>query len=92
MQFLGITWDDLPLPAFKTDQISAAATFVNQLTTKGSSISADIWDLRKENRQSIYFSAHLKAVCSVRENLFMFDFDKHSTVKWKLTVTFSYAV
>ena len=87
VRFLGMTWDDLPLPAFETDQISAAATFVNQLTTKGSSISADIWDLRRENRQSIYFSARLKAVRSVGENLFMFDFDKHSTVKWKLTVT-----
>lgn len=87
VRFLGITWDHLPLALLGTDQISAAATFVNQISTKGSSISADVWDLHRENRQSIFFSARLKAVRPVGENLFMFDFDKHSTVKWKLTVT-----
>ena len=80
-------WDGLPLSGFKTDQISAAATFVNQPCTKGSSISAAIWDLCRENRQSVLFSAHLRAVRPVGENLFMFNFDKDSTVKWKLTVT-----
>jgi hypothetical protein len=87
VRFLGMTWDGLPLSAFETDQISAAATFVNQLCTKGSSISAAIWDLCRENRQSVLFSARLNAVRPVGENLFMFDFDKDSTVKWKLTVT-----
>ena len=76
----------IPLAPFKTNQISTIATFVNQLCTKGSSISADIWNLCRENHQSILFSAHLKTVHPVRENLFMFDFDKHSTVKWKLTL------
>src|SRR5271168_1246968 len=87
VRFLGMTWDDLPLSGFKTDQISAAATFAKLLYTKESSIPADIWDLCRENRQSVLFSAHLKAVHPVGENLFMFDFGKHSTVKWKLTVT-----
>jgi hypothetical protein len=90
-RFLGILCSTkfLPLSAFKTDPISAAAIFVNQLYTKESSISADEWDLSRENRQSIFFSARLKALRCVRKNseLFMFDFKEHSTVKWKLTVT-----
>ena len=41
MRFLGIGWVDYLNPAFETFQISATATFVDCLTTKGSSISAD---------------------------------------------------
>ena len=87
-RFLGIPWESLTLSAFKTDQILATATFIKQLYTKGSSILVDVWDVYRENCQSIFFSACLKAVCcfEVPENLFMFDFKEHSTVKWKLTV------
>jgi hypothetical protein len=88
MRFLGInTKLELILPGFDTAQISAAATFINRLHTKGSSISADEWDLSRENRQSILFSARLKALRHVGQDLFMFDFKDRSTVKWKLTVT-----
>jgi hypothetical protein len=91
VRFLGIPWKGLPLPAFGTDQISAAATFIRQLYTKGSSLSVDVWDVSRENRHSVFFSARLKAVRSLGDsdppNLFMFDFKEHSTVKWKLTVT-----
>lgn len=87
IRFLGISCRDLPVSAYETAQISAAATFVHHLHTKGSSISTDEWDLRRENRQSIFFSARLKAIRCVGENLFMFDFKNHSTVKWKLTAT-----
>ena len=82
IRFLGISCRDLPVSAYETAQISAAATFVHHLHTKGSSISTDEWDLRRENRQSIFFSARLKAIRCVGENLFMFDFKNHSTVKW----------
>ena len=87
MRFLGIGWRDQLNPAFETSQISAAATFVERLRTKGSSISADEWDLSRENHQSIFFSTCLKALCCVGQGLFMFDFKDRSTVKWKLTVT-----
>ncbi|KAF8814312.1 hypothetical protein BYT27DRAFT_7219882 [Phlegmacium glaucopus] len=50
------------------------------------SISADEWDLSRENRQSIFFSTHLKAIRCVDQGLFMFDFKDRSTVTWKLTV------
>ncbi|KAF8800628.1 hypothetical protein BYT27DRAFT_7216907 [Phlegmacium glaucopus] len=85
MRFLGIGWRDILIPAFETAQISAAATFVHRLHTRGS-ISADEWDLSRENRQSIFFSTHLKAIRCVDQGLFMFDFKDHSTVTWKLTV------
>ena len=91
VRFLGIPWDGLPLSAFGTDQISAAATFVRQLYTKDSSLSVDVCDVFRENRHSIFFSARLKAVRCLGDsdppNLFMFDFKEHGTVKWKLTVT-----
>jgi hypothetical protein len=88
VRFLGIPYLSLPPAAFETDQISAAATFIRLLCTKGSSIPVDVSDVYRDNRQSIFFSARLKAVrCfEVPENLFMFDFREHSTVKWKLTV------
>ncbi|KAF8801731.1 hypothetical protein BYT27DRAFT_7261643 [Phlegmacium glaucopus] len=86
VRFLGIGWGGLPMAAFETAQISAAAAFVDRLHTKGTSISADEWDLSRENRQSIFFSVHLKAVRCVSQDLFMFDFKTYSTVQWKLTV------
>ena len=87
MRFLGIDTKVELIPAFETAQISAAATFIGCLHTKGSSISVDEWDLSRENRQSIFFSARLKALRCVGQDLFMFDFKDRSTVKWKLTVT-----
>ena len=80
---LGIPWESLTLSAFKTDQISAMATSIKQLHTKGSFIPLDVWHVYRENCQSIFFSACLKAVCCFEapENLFMFDFNEHSTVK-----------
>ena len=86
VRFLGIGWQDHLNPAFETPQISAASNFVRGLHTKGSSISADEWDLSKNNRQSIFFSTRLKAIRCVGQSLFMFDFKERSTVKWKLTV------
>ncbi|KAF8808226.1 hypothetical protein BYT27DRAFT_7210975 [Phlegmacium glaucopus] len=74
------------MAAFETAQISAAAAFVDCLHTKGTSISADEWDLSRENRQSIFFSTRLKAVRCVSQDLFMFNFKTYSTVQWKLTV------
>src|SRR5271168_1605600 len=91
VRFLGIPWDGLPLSAFRTDQISAAATFVRQLYTKDSLLLVDVCDVFRENRHSVFFSAHLKAVRCLGDsdppNLIMFDFKEHGTVKWKLTVT-----
>jgi hypothetical protein len=55
VRFLGIGWQNHLNPAFETSQISAAATFVERIRTKGSSIPADEWDLSRENRQSIFF-------------------------------------
>jgi hypothetical protein len=86
VRFLGIGWQKHLIPAFETSQISAAATFIERLHTKGSSISADEWDLSRENRQSIFFSPRLKALRCVGQDLFMFDFRTYSTVQWKLTV------
>ena len=86
VRFLGIGWQDHLDPAFETSQISAASNFVRCLHTKNSSISADEWDLSKNNRQSIFFSTRLKAIRCVGQSLFMFDFKERSTVKWKLTV------
>jgi len=83
---LGISWANDLNPAFETSQISAAATFVRCLCTKGSSISADEWDLSRNNRRSIFFSTRLKALRCIGQGLFMFDFKDRSTVKWKLTV------
>ena len=85
-QFLGIPWKDHLNPAFKTSQISAAATFFKCLCTEGSSIPADEWDLSRNNHQSIFFPACLRAICHVGLGLFMFDFKDCSTVLWKLTV------
>ena len=87
MRFLGLRWVNDFESAFQTSQISAAATFVRLLHTKGSSIPADEWDLNRNNRQSIFFSTRLKALRCVGQDLFMFDFKDRSTVKWKLTVT-----
>jgi hypothetical protein len=86
MRFLGIRWVNNLNSAFETSQISAAATFVRLLYTKGSSIPADEWDLSRNNRQSIIFSTRLKALRSVGQDFFMFDFKDRSTVEWKLTV------
>jgi hypothetical protein len=86
MRFLGMDWKVELMPAFETAQISAAATFVDHLSSKQSSISADKWDLSRENRHSIFFSTRLKAVRCVGQGLFMFDFKDRSTVEWKLTV------
>lgn len=86
MRFFGIKWIVQLIPAFDTAEISAAATFVDRLRTKGSSISADEWDLSKENHKSIFHSTRLKALRCVGQGLFMFDFKDRSTVKWKLTV------
>ncbi|KAF8812973.1 hypothetical protein BYT27DRAFT_7251316 [Phlegmacium glaucopus] len=83
---LGLVGGGLPMAAFETAQISAAAAFVDRLHTKGTSISADEWDLSRENRQSIFFSTRLKAVRCVSQDLFMFNFKTYSTVQWKLTV------
>ena len=84
-RFLGIGWQNHLNPAFETSQISAAATFV-QCLSKGSPISADEWDLSRNNRQSIFFSTRLKTLRCVGRDLFMFDFKDRSTVEWKLTV------
>jgi hypothetical protein len=86
VRFLGIYWQDHLNSACETSQISAASTFVTCLCIKESSISADQWDLSKNNRQSIFFSTRLKAIRCVGQSLFMFDFEDRSTVKWKLTV------
>jgi hypothetical protein len=86
-RFLGIGWQNHLIPAFETPQLSAAATFVGRIHTKGSSISADEWDLSRENRQSILCSPRLKSLRCIGQGLFMFDFKDRSTVKWKLTVT-----
>jgi hypothetical protein len=86
MRFVGIGWQNFLDSACETSQISAAATFVRSLCTKGSSISADEWDISRNNRQSIFLSTRLKALRCVGQGLFMFDFEARSTVKWKLTV------
>jgi hypothetical protein len=86
IRFFGFDWEVEVIPAFETAEISAAATFVNHLHTKGSSISADEWDLSRENRQSIFFSTRLKALRCIGQGLLMFDFKERSTVKWKLTL------
>ena len=86
VRFFGILWQDYLSSACQTPQISAASTFVTKLCTKHSSISSDQWDLHKNNRQSIFLSARLKALRCVGQGLFMFDFKDRSTVKWKLTL------
>lgn len=86
IRFFGFNWNVESIPVYETAQISAAATFINHLGTKGSSISADEWDLSRENRQSVFFSTRLKALRCIGQGLFMFDFKDDSTVKWKLTL------
>lgn len=86
-RFLGMKWIKLPLAAFQTDIVSAAADFVQRLHSNGM-ISDDEWDLGSENRESLWHSTRIKTIRVLRDGeLFMFDFQHSSTVEWKVTTT-----
>jgi hypothetical protein len=83
---LGIRWSPVPLEAFERVEIQSTADFFSRLQSNGM-ISADEWDVYRDNRETLYFSDRLSKVRRIQSNLFMFDFGEESTVAWKLAVT-----
>ncbi|KAF9440360.1 hypothetical protein P691DRAFT_782554 [Macrolepiota fuliginosa MF-IS2] len=52
-------------------------------------LKPDLWDLSKDNRQTLCFSKHLSSIITMEngtEALYVFDFESSSTVLWKLGV------
>ncbi|KJA21984.1 hypothetical protein HYPSUDRAFT_202479 [Hypholoma sublateritium FD-334 SS-4] len=88
-RFLGIAWNEIYSALFDRPRILALVDFVSRISGKGD-ISPDEWDVEQGNRACVALMERFKLIREVQGPngpLFMFDFQEHSTVQWKLTLT-----
>ncbi|KJA22907.1 hypothetical protein HYPSUDRAFT_607729 [Hypholoma sublateritium FD-334 SS-4] len=90
LRILGLSWNADSPSLFNWPRILALVDFMEKLSSQVV-ISADEWDLSRENRACVAFNAVrfrlLAEVQGPNGPLFMLDLHEHATVKWTLTLT-----
>jgi hypothetical protein len=83
LQLVGLTDNNDPI--FSTGLGKIALEFVQTLAS-GQYPKPALWDLSRENRQSLVFNNRLRQCRRLPSGLFLFDFGKSATVPWKIGV------
>jgi hypothetical protein len=84
LSVVGLTNKDDPI--FSTGLGKIALEFIQTLAS-GRHPKPSLWDLSRENRQSLVFQTRLTRCRRLPSGLFLFDFGQSATAPWKIAVT-----